>query len=446
MPKVTILIPIYNVEKYVEQCVRSAMEQTLQEIEIICLNDGSTDGSTEILRKLAAEDERIRLVEKANTGYGHTMNMGLSTAKGKYVIFLESDDFILPNMCERMYAVCEAHELEVLKSDYYAFLMNEDKIYKRYRKVSRNNNYHMVFDADRQKEVFLSERYTWLCMYSRAYLEKYHIRHNETPGAAYQDNGFWFQTMMYGHRIYYLDEAFYMYRMDNPQASIHNKTNVKTVVKEYDFIRNLIREYSGEKKELYTIACTIDFKLNLWSSLRLNPACLQELSLLLQKEMQKCCSSDLFDFRMLSPYDAKQFLAALGNPESFCRYALADLEERKKKHQLLTQYDSVILYGAGAVANSVMWWIDELRVWDRDIYCAVSNPGENSLYFQGMEVRSLDEMYDYVDNAALIICTSRNSRYYEDMRDNAKKMNFKHVIDADDLLINHSWLSDFVIA
>ena len=80
-PKVSIVIPCCNVEKYVEQCVRSAMEQTLDDIEIICVNDGSTDSTLSILQSLAREDERISIIDKPNTGYGNSMNVGFVQLK-----------------------------------------------------------------------------------------------------------------------------------------------------------------------------------------------------------------------------------------------------------------------------------------------------------------------------------------------------------------------------
>ena len=93
---VSVLIPVYNTEKYVRECVESVRKQTLHEIEILCLDDGSTDRSAEILDELATEDERIHVMHKKNSGYGSTMNLGIRAAQGKYVGIVESDDYIEP--------------------------------------------------------------------------------------------------------------------------------------------------------------------------------------------------------------------------------------------------------------------------------------------------------------------------------------------------------------
>ena len=102
MAKVSILIPCYNVEKYIRQCLDSVVNQTLKDIEIICINDGSTDSTLDILRKYENRDNRIKVISKHNSGYGASMNIGLETAKGEYVGIVESDDFVEPNMFEKL--------------------------------------------------------------------------------------------------------------------------------------------------------------------------------------------------------------------------------------------------------------------------------------------------------------------------------------------------------
>ena len=97
-PKVSVLVPVYNVEKYVGMCLDSLLCQTLKDMEIICIDDGSTDNSSAILAEYAKRDSRIIIITKENTGYGASMNLGLSRAKGEYIGIVESDDYALPEM------------------------------------------------------------------------------------------------------------------------------------------------------------------------------------------------------------------------------------------------------------------------------------------------------------------------------------------------------------
>ena len=95
-PKVSILVPCYNVEKYLKQCLDSIVNQTLQDIEIICINDGSTDSTLDIIKQYAKNDDRFVVIDKQNEGYGKSMNRGLDAATGEYIGIVESDDWIEP--------------------------------------------------------------------------------------------------------------------------------------------------------------------------------------------------------------------------------------------------------------------------------------------------------------------------------------------------------------
>ena len=97
-PKVSIIVPVYNVESYLAQCLDSLIEQTLTDIEILCLDDGSTDGSPELLDAYAAKDARIRALHRENCGVAETRNVGVGLARGEYILFVDSDDYIAKDL------------------------------------------------------------------------------------------------------------------------------------------------------------------------------------------------------------------------------------------------------------------------------------------------------------------------------------------------------------
>ncbi|MBS7046628.1 MAG: glycosyltransferase family 2 protein, partial [Eubacterium sp.] len=103
MPKISIIVPVCNVEKYLSKCLDSIVNQTLKEIEIICIDDGSTDDSGAILDSYSQKDSRIKVIHKKNSGYGNSMNVGMDCAEGEYIGIVESDDCILPEMYEELY-------------------------------------------------------------------------------------------------------------------------------------------------------------------------------------------------------------------------------------------------------------------------------------------------------------------------------------------------------
>ena len=127
--KVSVIIPVYNVEKYLRQCLQSVADQTLKEIEVICVDDGATDGSAQIIKEFAEKDSRFIYVSQENGGAGKARNTGLRMAKGKYLSFLDSDDFFDKNMLLEAYNTAEQYgaDFSVFKSDQYYENKNEYK-------------------------------------------------------------------------------------------------------------------------------------------------------------------------------------------------------------------------------------------------------------------------------------------------------------------------------
>lgn len=115
--KVSVIIPVYNVEKYLEECIKSVQNQTLTDIEIICVDDGSTDQSYDILVKLQEQDDRIIVLKQQNEYAGVARNKGIEVAKGEYLIFLDSDDFFEKDLLESLYSACIKHNADVCVCD-----------------------------------------------------------------------------------------------------------------------------------------------------------------------------------------------------------------------------------------------------------------------------------------------------------------------------------------
>ena len=114
MPAVSIVVPVYNVEKYLRECLDSVVRQTLEDIEVVCVDDGSTDGSAAILAEYAAKDRRIRVLSQPNGGLGAARNAGMDAASGKYVYFLDSDDWLADCAMARCVEICERDGLDQL--------------------------------------------------------------------------------------------------------------------------------------------------------------------------------------------------------------------------------------------------------------------------------------------------------------------------------------------
>lgn len=246
MAKVSIIIPTYNVESYLKECMDSVTRQTLKDIEIICINDGSTDNSLDILKSYARNDNRIVIVDKKNEGYGVGMNIGLDRATGEYIGIVEPDDFVPLNMYEDLYNKAKEENLDFVKADFYRFKRNAKNgdMELKYFHLSKNpDDYNKVFDPSHKPDAIRYEMNTWSGIYRRAFLEEHHIRHNTTPGASFQDNGFFFQTFVFAKKAMIVDTPYYMNRRDNPNSSVHNRGKVYAMNIEYDYIREILLEH-----------------------------------------------------------------------------------------------------------------------------------------------------------------------------------------------------------
>ena len=244
MPKVSIIIPTYNVQQYLHQCMDSIIRQTLKDIEIICVNDGSTDESLSILKSYEKKDKRIVIVDQPNGGYGKAMNAGLDRATGEYIGILEPDDYVPLDMYEDLYKIASDYDLDMVKADFFRFTTNEkgDENFVYFHLSYNPEDYNVVFDPSQTPKALNYVMNTWSGIYRRSFLLENGIRHHETPGASFQDNGFFFQTFVYAKRAMIVDKPYYRNRRDNPNSSVHNPEKVYCVNQEYDYLRELLME------------------------------------------------------------------------------------------------------------------------------------------------------------------------------------------------------------
>ncbi len=265
-PKVSIIMPVFNVEKYLRPCIESALAQTLKDIEIICVDDGSTDSSPYILDTYALEDSRVKVIHKENGGYGKAVNIGMDAATGEYFAILESDDVIHARMYETLYRIAKENDIDIIKSDFCRFTINEGVFNPENDKIANNPNmYGKVIEDEPINVLHNASLYTWSGIYKMTFLRERNLRHNETPGASYQDNGFWFLTMSKAKRVWFHDEVFYMLRRDNPNSSTQSREKVYCIRDEYDYILKELKKEPDLYKRVMGVYWWARFGSYRWS-------------------------------------------------------------------------------------------------------------------------------------------------------------------------------------
>lgn len=221
-PYISIIVPIYNVEKYLEQCLSSIAAQTFKEIEVLCVNDGSTDGSLEIMHAFASKDERFKVVNKPNGGYGSGVNAGVANAAGKYIGIVEPDDYIEPNMYEALSSAAEKNPgVDIVKSAYWRVL-NADAANEEIKPANYLHRIKKVgqpFKLKDDAEFLYHHPSIWSAIYKCSFLEQQNIKMPEIPGAGWADNPWMMETLVKASSIVYIDECLYFYRESIPGSS-----------------------------------------------------------------------------------------------------------------------------------------------------------------------------------------------------------------------------------
>lgn len=240
MIKVSVILPSLNVANYIRECIESALKQTLHEIEIICVDAGSEDGTRQILQEYAQKDKRVSIIDSNIRSYGAQVNMGIEAAQGEYIAILETDDYVLDDMYERLYDTAQKNRLDYAMADYIYFYDDVDgkrKLFKAQTLESVPELYYTIFSMGNYASVYsIDDTTLWRGIYSREFILSNNIRLNETPGAAYQDICFMHRVRMKVQRSMYIKEFGYCYRTDREASSTNSVNGLKYAKYEYQYL------------------------------------------------------------------------------------------------------------------------------------------------------------------------------------------------------------------
>ena len=334
-PKVSIVIPVYNVEKYLRQCLDSVVNQTLRDIEIICVNDGSKDSSPDILREYAEKDNRIKIIDKANSGYGASMNRGFDLATGEYLGIIESDDYAELNMFESLYEVAKRDDLDVVKSGFFFYYSKPEE-----RNVPSpiaspimcNRIFAPVTDFKspmEQAEFFNIKPTIWSAIYRKDFIRSNNIRFNETPGASYQDSSFNFKVWCCAKRVRLVEDCFLHYRQDNESSSINSPGKVYCIRDEYEEMERFLKERPIIQAKIEGIRCRIKYDSYIWNYERLSSDLAYEFIHFASMDFKRDMTKGYLEKKYFPWYKWNTLHLIMRDPEGYHQWRLAERSGKK---------------------------------------------------------------------------------------------------------------------
>lgn len=229
MAKVSVLVPVYNVGDYLRQCLDSIIDQTFADIEIICVNDGSTDASPDILQEYCAKDSRIVVVNKENGGLPSARNAGIDAATGEYLSFVDADDYIEPNMIKKLYSTAKRKKAEIVICGANVFPQTPRAVDWIYQTLTPGDAYYEECDEQLLFENPASRPFVWRIFVSKALIDRNNLRLNEAIHIG-EDNAFQFRIYPKAKGIAVISDKLYNYRWYR-EDSLMNSVVYKNVEK-----------------------------------------------------------------------------------------------------------------------------------------------------------------------------------------------------------------------
>lgn len=231
-PKVSVVVPVYNVEGYLEEALTSLQKQTLKEIEILVINDGSKDCSLQIIQEFVTKDTRFKLFDVENGGIGKAFNIGVANAKGEYVAEFESDDYVVLNAYEKLYNTAKKFDTDIVRCNWTEFSEEGEII----RDVLWKNQdlYNKVIDLTTTDMIV--QVYPWNAIYRRKTLTENNVTWDEEI-KSYGDTGLFWKVNSAANNVVFIKESLYYYRQDNPNSTINNiSTKAQYLFKQFKLI------------------------------------------------------------------------------------------------------------------------------------------------------------------------------------------------------------------
>lgn len=292
----------------------------MKDIEIICINDGSTDSSLSIIREYERRDPRIVVIDKPNSGYGDSMNKGKELARGEYIGIVESDDFATIDMFDKLYKTANRNELDIVCSNYYAHRTGYGRdLDALVENLAICGSYGKVFNSMDNPRVFMCQPAIWTSIYKKSLLDSEDVRFLPTPGASFQDTAFYFKAFYAASRVMLLKEGYLHYRVDNANFSVKNQNKLFCVCDEYAEVWNYAKRDASKFETLKTWIPRQQFEGYLWNLNRLSPELQERFYPRYVEEFSKIREAGLIDADRFDKQNLSRLNRMIDEPGKYYR-------------------------------------------------------------------------------------------------------------------------------
>ena len=244
MPSISIIIPVYNTENFLSQCLESIIIQSFSDFEVICINDGSTDDSLKILEEYKKRDSRIKIISKANEGQGIARNVGLQNAEGKYILFLDSDDWLEKDALSILYNEMEISDADILFFNVYNYSeINKQRTEYSYASPYLNLFGENVFLPEKAKErLFIPPSYPFK-IYKKSTLDE--LNYHYSNGTFWEDHLPHFMILSQAKKLKAIDKYVYNYRIHSSSSTANAVTQASTILENFCVCEKELEKYSN---------------------------------------------------------------------------------------------------------------------------------------------------------------------------------------------------------
>lgn len=407
---ISVIVPVYNVEKYLEECIQSIQKQNFEKLEIICVEDCSTDNSLAVLQECAAKDERITILQnEENMGLSCARNRGMETAKGKYLMFVDSDDMLAENALQELYQYAESQNVNGVLFDVNALIEGEvaRERYENTEVFAEDDMEERIYHQEELLKIF-SDKHNWKMEAWRYFWKREALMESGIcfyPGLIHEDNLFSFYAWMEIDQVAYLKKKYYIYRKrDNSIVFSMNYRRVESLFLIFNEIVQYWKKHHFDEMVDEAIRIYLD-------------------TIYRQFQQKKRYFNNYEQLSLGHPADGFLFEKFWNQREATFKYAVLNDE----KVQRLKTASKVIVYGAGNVGGEAIELLEQLQIHITAI--AVTSLKNNSTTIKGYVIRNICDLAGWKDEAIVLIAAVK--RHHESIKAELDKYGFENVITFD---------------